>query len=234
MKKILNLKVSAWPLLGMILVGGMIYSLVAWAAPNDTLAQKQFNALASSGALVTANNQYQLIAGSDGTNIRPILTSAAGAIAITAGAGGFTPADGVANPTGLLGAESFGMIWTGATWSRLKGDASVNLMVSLGTALDQAIDDITTYEFLKTSVATFQLNCGNPATQLTSTAGKSVTIAALAANASPVYIGASGVIATTGHELVQSASYSDAVDNANRFYCFSTAGTQDISVIVTN
>ena len=86
---------------------------------------------------------------------------------------------------------------------------------------------------LKTVITTFQLNCGSPATQLTATAARSVTITALAANTAAVYIGASGVDATTGHEIVQSSSYSDDVDNANRFYCFSTAGTMDISVMVT-
>ena len=86
----------------------------------------------------------------------------------------------------------------------------------------------------KTAVATFQLNCGSTATQLTASAGRSVTITALAANTAAVYVGDSTVTATTGHELVQSSSYSDDMDNANRFYCFSTAGTMDISVIVTN
>jgi hypothetical protein len=177
MKKILKLKVSAWPLLGIVFVSAMIYSLVAYAQ-NTTLQQKQFNSLVSSGVLLTVNNQFQLIAGWDGTNARPILTTAAGALSAS------------------------------------------------------------TVEAAKTSLATFQTNCGAFAggTQLTSSAGKSVTITALAANTAPVYLAASaaGCTLAGGHELSQSASFSESFDNANRVFCCSATATQDISVAVTN
>ena len=112
----------------------------------------------------------------------------------------------------------------------LGGLTSGNVVTRIQTDADGVPQ---TQASLKTVVATFQLNCGSPATQLTATAARSVAITALAANTAAVYIGASGVDATTGHEIVQSSSYSDDVDNANRFYCFSTAGTMDISVMVT-
>ena len=86
-----------------------------------------------------------------------------------------------------------------------------------------------------TSIETAQVNCGNPATQFGTNTSKTVTVTALAANADPVYLGDSaGVTASTGYEMVASASTAQPISNTNLFFCFSTAGTMDVSFLAAN
>jgi hypothetical protein len=182
-------------------------------------------------------NTYLLVSGSDGVNARPLLTDATGKLTVAiSGSTAILLSDTLSNPTtASFGAYMLGYDSSTGQWVRPRMDVNHFMSVNLGTALDHTIDSITAYPFSKTSVASFQFTCTNPATVLTTAAAKDVTITALAANVAPVYVG--GVVGTTaanGHELVQSASYSNDIDNSNRFFCFSTAGTQKISVLVTN
>ena len=50
--------------------------------------------------------------------------------------------DNFSNPTAPA-FGSFGMGWDGSTWDRLRVDSSANLLVSLGTALDDSTDSVT-------------------------------------------------------------------------------------------
>jgi hypothetical protein len=103
----------------------------------------------------TLPSEYVVVAGDDGTDIHPLQLTASGDLLVSLGGetldvSGATvtvetelPAaaaltDDFANPT-APGVGAFGMLWDGATWDRMKGDATDGVLVNLGTNNDVSI-----------------------------------------------------------------------------------------------
>ena len=82
------------------------------------------------------------------------------------------------------------------------------------------------------SVAAFAQNVTDSSVVLTSAACKHTDIMANVSNTGIVYIGRSGVSATTGIALYPGDVYSVDITNTNILYCMSTVSGDDINVLV--
>ena len=104
----------------------------------------------------------------------------------------------------------------------------VNATLVAGASID--IGDV---EILGHSAVTHRaINVTDSAVQLTSVAAKHIDIMANLSNTGIVYIGASGVDATTGIALYPGDVYSADADNLNVFYVISTVSGDDINVVI--
>ena len=124
------------------------------------------------------------------------------------------------------------------------GTSSVRLMDSDGDALDDgdgnlnvniaggATIDIGDVEILgHGAVSQFTTNIGASATVLDSQACKHADIMAKVDNAGIVYVGGSGVAATTGIALYPGDVYSVDVTNTNLIYAIAVNANDDLQVV---
>jgi uncharacterized membrane protein YgdD (TMEM256/DUF423 family) len=98
------------------------------------------------------------------------------------------------------------------------------------TVTDNRLDTNTTAQGYAT-VGHFTQEIADSATQLTSHTSKHVDIMADVSNTGIIYIGGSGVSATTGIALYAGDVYSIDVSNTNLLYAIATVDTEDINVV---
>ena len=109
------------------------------------------------------------------------------------------------------------------------GDGKLNVNATLVGDLYLDIGDV---EILGHGAVTHAaVNVTDSAVQLSSGACKHMDIMANLSNTGIVYIGASGVSATTGIALYPGDVYSVDISNTNLLYCISTVSGDDINVV---
>jgi uncharacterized membrane protein YgdD (TMEM256/DUF423 family) len=107
------------------------------------------------------------------------------------------------------------------------GKLNVNATLVAGASID--IGDVQVKGY--SSVFNSLKNLSGSADQLLSIACKHVDIMATLANTGIVYIGASGVSATTGIALYPGDVYSVDIENTNLLYAMSTVVGDDINIV---
>ena len=111
------------------------------------------------------------------------------------------------------------------------GDSIVNdsgeLKVSIGAAIDLGDVEIKGH----VGVSQFTTNINTSATVLDSQACKHADIMANIANTGIVYIGITGVSATTGIALYAGDVYSVDIENTQLLYALPTVDNEDINVV---
>ena len=163
---------------------------VSFTTPLPTLAT---GSAASGGAIGDAGSP-QLVAGSDGGSVRTLATGTTGALLIgnsgntaTAVVGG--QVDSNSNSSNGLTTRSFSYVFNGASWDRMRGEASTGLfVVTKGGA----------------SIATAQVPVTATAAQVVAArAGrKNVTLTSTSA----FWVGPTGVTSTTGFPVAAGAA----------------------------
>jgi hypothetical protein len=110
------------------------------------------------------------------------------------------------------------------------GKLNVNATLVAGASIDIGDVEILGHG----SVNAFAQNVTDSAVVLTSGACKHADIMANVSNTGIVYIGRSGVSATTGIALYPGDVYSVDIVNTNILYCISTVSGDDINVVHYN
>tara|TARA_R110002167_G_scaffold27594_5_gene93837 strand:+ start:102 stop:503 length:402 start_codon:yes stop_codon:yes gene_type:complete len=108
------------------------------------------------------------------------------------------------------------------------GKLNVNATLAAGSSIDIGDVEILGHG----SVAAFAQNVTDSSVVLTSAACKHADIMANVSNTGIVYIGRSGVSATTGIALYPGDVYSVDITNTDILHCMSTVSGDDINVLV--
>ncbi len=94
-------------------------SSTRWSNVRDAAVGDNLTSGLLSAALMmfdTTNGDFDRLRGTIANGILVDVTRMPGGV--------FTPADGTANPSGILGSESFVMVWSDAVWDRLRAPVS--------------------------------------------------------------------------------------------------------------
>ena len=116
------------------------------------------------------------------------------------------------------------------------GKLKVLTYASGGIEVSSIEDEVNTLSEIigHVTVGHFAQNVTASAVILASNASKQVDIMATIANTGIVYIGASGVSATTGIALYPGDVYSCSITNTNKLYVISTVDGDDVNVVYYN
>lgn len=133
-------------------------------------------------------------------------------------------ADNTANPT-TTSVAAMNMVFDGTTWDRLPGTSTDGMTVNLGTNNDVVIGANSTIGDGAKDVTT----AGTQVALAASTAVKSVTVQAKAANTGSIYVGGSGVSSATGIALMAGDAITLEIDDLAKVYVDSSVNGEGIT-----
>lgn len=130
----------------LVAVGYLGWTVVAFAQ-TITLANKELASLVSSGeALSATTHYYRLVAGSDGTNLQPLLVDASGNLQVdvlTSASEDFTLGDNASDPSPVQPVGAVLMGWDGTSYDRVRlqaaGHFGATIVNGSGTGADIAV-----------------------------------------------------------------------------------------------
>lgn len=121
----------------------------------------------------------------------------------------------------------------------VQGIASMTALKVDGSAVTQPVSiaaTVNTSDVGRSAVIHFQASIPTTVggTQLASNACKEATVKNLLSNSNIIWVGITGVAASSGYELNPGESLTLKVSNTNLIYCLSASGSQTVCVIATN
>jgi hypothetical protein len=146
-------------------------------------------------------------------------------------------------PTGASTAAKQPALGTAGTASAdvitVQGIASMTALKVDGSAVTHPVSiaaTVNTSEVGRSAVIHFQASIPTTVggTQLASNACKEATVKNLLSNSNIIWVGITGVAASSGYELNPGESLTLKVSNTNLIYCLSASGSQTVCVIATN